>query len=370
MTLRGYWALTLSILCGLGSISFASKFLLLFAVFIFALLIVSFANMYFLKSRVRIDRKITPEKNYEDSEVLVTLEIKGAATDTVIKDYFDDGKRSAKFFFDKGSKEAISHAQYKFRVNNRGIYKIGPVLVEESDWLGFFSKNRIQENDENLFVYPKMELIASPKTPLQAIDQSSYFDSKSSSLSEDLFGLKEYSAGDDIRLIHWKTSSRAQKLFVRHHEPIATRSNAIVLDVDTFSYDEGEFEPAIRLAASLCQAALAANENTIFAINDRLDPIATHEDFFNEMCGQQLTSNVVPLSQLTASLKQNERDIFVITGSKAACNEYTNTFFKVTAHNRMEKNAKNIYVLNAQSMFKDYETQVGSWNAQEASASL
>lgn len=369
MTLRGYWALTFSILCGLASISFASKFLMLFSIFIFTLLFVSFTSMYFLKSRVRIERKITPEKNYEDSEVLVTLEIKGAATDTVIKDYFDNGKRSAKFFFDKNSAEAISHAQYKFRVENRGIYKIGPVLVEESDWLGFFSKNRIQENDENLFVYPKMELISSPKAPLQATEESSFFDPKSSSLSEDLFGLKEYSAGDDIRLIHWKTSSRAQKLFVRHHEPIATRSIGIVLDVDTFSYDDGEFEPAIRLAASLCQAALSSGENTVFAINDQIDAIATHDDFFNKLCGQSVTSSVVPIATLTAALKQSERDIFVITGSKATCSEFSNTFFKVTAHNRKEENSKNIYVLNAQSIFDDYRTQVETWNAQEASAS-
>lgn len=368
MTLRGYWALTLLILCGLGSISFASKFLLLFAFFIFGLFVISLANIYFVKSKIRINRKITPEKNYEDNEILVTLEIKGATTDTVIKDYFDDGRRSAKFFFNKSSKDAMSHAQYKFQVKQRGIYKMGPVFVEESDWLGFFSKSRIQENDENLFVYPKMKLIISPKAPLQAIDQSIYFDSKSSTPSEDLFGLKEYSPGDDIRLIHWKTSSRAQKLFVRHHEPIATRSNAIILDVDSFSYEDGEFEPAIRLAASLCQAALAAKENTIFAINDRLEPIRTHEDFFNEMCSQQLSNAIVPLSQLTASLKQNERDIFVITGSKASCSEHTNTFFKVTAHNRMETNSQNIYILNAQSIFEDYQAQVGSWNAQEASA--
>jgi hypothetical protein len=81
-------------------------------------------------------------------------------------------------------------------------------------------------------------------------------DRNASTLSDDLMGLKEYVMGDDVRLIHWKTSSRTQGLFVRHREHQATLPLVIILDCEERSFaDEDEFDGAARLIASMSYAS-------------------------------------------------------------------------------------------------------------------
>lgn len=369
MTLRGYWILTLAIFCELASITFSSKFLFLFAIFIIALLLVSITNIYFHKTKIHVSREIYPQKPDEDSEILVTLKTKGALSDIVIKDYFDNGKHNAKFFFNRSSKDAQSNAQYKFRAQSRGLYNIGPILVGESDWLGFFSRNNLVNNEENLLVYPKVENIPLPNLPLQASNESSYFDANASSLSEDLFGLKEYTPGDDIRLIHWKTTSRTGKLFVRHHEPISTKSIAIVLDINIDSYDDEEFEQAIRLCASLCHSARSSNKKTEFLVNNEQDMIYNEEIFLDKLCSIQLCDKTIRINELYNLLNNSQSDIFVITGSKSNIDNPKYSTFKICATPTYQAENNHVFYLSSNNIFSDYRQWVEQWNVREVSAS-
>lgn len=110
MTFRGYWALTIGILAGLGSISFASKFLLVMFIFMFTLIILSIINIYIIKSTIHTTRIVLPEKPDEETEILTTLRIKGATADTILKDYFDNGK--------KMQNSLIKHLKMPFRKHN------------------------------------------------------------------------------------------------------------------------------------------------------------------------------------------------------------------------------------------------------------
>ena len=370
MTFRGYWALTIGILAGLGSISFASKFLLVMFIFMFTLIILSIINIYIIKSTIHTTRIVLPEKPDEETEILTTLRIKGATADTILKDYFDNGKKNAKFFFNKTSKDAISEAQYKFCAKQRGNFTVGPILISESDWLGFFLKDQTIDNEDILLIYPKTETIPLPSLPLRASDESSYFDSNSSSLSEDLFGLKEYEPGDDIRLIHWKTSSRTRKIFVRQHEPISTRSIAIILDLNENSYDENEFESAIRLCASICQAGLSSSKKTIFIGNDQQEVIYDADIFLDKLCSQQLVKHTVPFNILNSQIKSNQCDSFIITGSRFDTTNIKETIFKVTSKKINEIDGNNVFCLNVKTIFEDYKQWVAKWNVRERSASL
>ena len=140
MTLRGYGVLLLSILCGLGSAFFAPRFLLTLCAFFFATIGFSLLWMAFHKSKVTIERSLTPEFIYEDTEVLASLSIHNATTECSIRDFFDNGKKTTRFYLTRVGKDIITIAQYKFHVERRGVYSIGKIIVSATDALGLVAK--------------------------------------------------------------------------------------------------------------------------------------------------------------------------------------------------------------------------------------
>ena len=183
-----------------------------------------------------------------------------------------------------------------------------------------------------------------------------------------MFGLKESTPGDDTRLIHWTTSSRTRKLFVRHHEPISTKSIAIVIDLDTNSYeDEEEFENAIRFCASLCHSAESSNRKTIFLSNDEQDMIYDPIIFLDKLCSQTLCEKTVPINELYGFFDSNQSDVFAITGSKGSVRDTNFITFRIFSNTRYMANSKHIVNLYVENMFMDYRQWVEKWNALEAS---
>ena len=66
----------------------------------------------------------------------------------------------------------------------------------------------------------------------------------------DLYNLRGYRAGDDPRLIHWRSSAKTQTLMVRELEAETTEDTRLVL-VGTGARDVGALEAALSEAASL-----------------------------------------------------------------------------------------------------------------------
>jgi transglutaminase-like putative cysteine protease len=68
--------------------------------------------------------------------------------------------------------------------------------------------------------------------------------------------LRGYVVGDDLRLIHWRTTARAGELMVRRHVDVERLPVLVLLDDRLDSYRNAEtFEEAIEVAASLFKAA-------------------------------------------------------------------------------------------------------------------
>src|SRR5664279_1224992 len=105
MTLRGYGVLIIGIAAGLGSVLFASRFLLTMASFFFATLALSAIWLVTHRSKISIERAMSPEYVYENSDVLVTLLIDGATSNCSIRDYFDNGKRTSRFWLARVGKD-------------------------------------------------------------------------------------------------------------------------------------------------------------------------------------------------------------------------------------------------------------------------
>src|SRR5690606_16926720 len=73
----------------------------------------------------------------------------------------------------------------------------------------------------------------------------------------DLYGLREYVAGEPARHVHWRTSARAQKLMIAEYTREERRQITLVLDNSTpnpvDAAQANAFENAITLTASLAR---------------------------------------------------------------------------------------------------------------------
>src|SRR5262249_19678765 len=76
-----------------------------------------------------------------------------------------------------------------------------------------------------------------------------------SSLGSDLFGLREYEIGDDLRRVHWPASARSQTLILREDEVSwEAETTTVGLDTRRSRYSEESFETAVDAGASVVAA--------------------------------------------------------------------------------------------------------------------
>ena len=103
---------------------------------------------------------------------------------------------------------------------------IGPVVrgsilakgwvLESSDPLGFFRFRRKGVDGEIGLVLPRfMSMTARP----QARELEASVSAPRAGSGMELFGVREYRAGDPLRRIHWRSSARLGELVVREYEP-------------------------------------------------------------------------------------------------------------------------------------------------------
>lgn len=139
---------------------------------------------------------------------------------------------------------------YRLPTRQRGIFDVGPVQVVRRDPLGLFRVARRHGHGERIWVYPRVL----PLRPLPA-GRRQHLEGPSSDSSPHgtitFHRLREYVVGDDLRLVHWRSSARAGRLVVRHNVDTSLPFTVVVLDLRADSYTGDAFEQAVDVAASV-----------------------------------------------------------------------------------------------------------------------
>jgi uncharacterized protein (DUF58 family) len=114
----------------------------------------------------------------------------------------------------------------------RGAFTLGPVTIAGGDPLGMFRREVHLPQTAGFVVYPLT-------VPLEGLDLPSGFVSggpvvrrRAEYSTVNVRGLRQYAPGDGFNRIHWPTTARRQKLFVKEFELDPMADIWVVLDLD------------------------------------------------------------------------------------------------------------------------------------------
>ena len=136
-----------------------------------------------------------------------------------------------------------------------GIYEPGLKAVSVSDIFGLFRFRIPVEGSSSLIVLPRPFDIEKPRMVLGEEGNTALARSQEDYNAPD--DVRAYRAGDAMKRIHWKLSSRKQELLVRRFETPAPPDTLILLDCDTPRGGENVNEGKACLRDAMCETAVA-----------------------------------------------------------------------------------------------------------------
>jgi len=209
-------------------------------------------------SRLVIEREIQPPRVPKHSTAIAFLRFRNTGRRPVgptvaLQPY---GSRPVRTVIPRLGGREQGVRTYRLPTGDRGIFEIGPVEVARADPLDLFRTARQHGRTEQLWVYPRLlDFRQLPTGQTRTLEGPSSDTAPAGNIT--FHRLREYVVGDDLRLVHWKSTARTGRLVVRHNVDTSQPYTVVVLDLRRRSYSEESFEQAVDVAASVLVSAAA-----------------------------------------------------------------------------------------------------------------
>lgn len=146
----------------------------------------------------------------------------------------------------------------------RGVFRLGPWDLEMSDPLGFFRVTQHYSDVTTIMVYPRASYLPNLELPRGRAPGRSISPERSVEETIQVGGVRQYTAGDPLRRVHWPATAHHGDIMVREFDREPSGDLWLVVDLDAAVQAGAEAEAtqeyAVILAASLAAQYLRQGE--------------------------------------------------------------------------------------------------------------
>jgi uncharacterized protein (DUF58 family) len=174
--------------------------------------------------------------------------------------------------------ETTGKAQVLFE--RRGLYMLDDFRLESGFPFIFVSKVKKVRSSGEILVYP--EIIDIESIFPAVIQRGREIHIMRPGRGEELLGIREMRPGDDMRMVSWRTSAKAEKIMVKEFAEEAPRTVTVVLD-DHGPFNEDLFERAVSVAASVISTLIEEEYYVKLVTCDKVLPLGTGTGHLHRM---------------------------------------------------------------------------------------
>lgn len=260
LTTRGRALLGAGVVLFAAGVAFGFRDLTRFGVLGIALPLVSAAVVRTRRTRMRIERRIAPERVSVDQTASVVVTLTNVATTTSplmlaeerLAYLLGDRPRFVVGRIAPGRTRSVS---YTVRSALRGRHQLGPLGVRVQDPFGLARRDAVLEGTADHVVLPQVTALTANRKPSSGVGSEGEQAHLIALHGEDDVTIREYRDGDDLRRIHWPATARTGELMVRQEDRPAQRRAVVLLDPRPEAHagngPASSFEWAVRATASV-----------------------------------------------------------------------------------------------------------------------
>jgi uncharacterized protein (DUF58 family) len=214
------------------------------------------ASFIIRRPQVRLEREIQPDRvtKGDPAIVFLNLENRGLAPipPTEIAQPFGDQVVSALLPRLRGGQRGVQ--TMRLPTSRRGIFEVGPLELSRSDPFGMARVTERHGATTQIWVQPKvLSFVPIGSGITRNLEGPTSDSSPEGSIT--FHRLREYVTGDDLRMIHWRSTAKTGRLMVRHNVDTSQPFTAVLLDLQPLRYSAESFELAVDAAASAVTAS-------------------------------------------------------------------------------------------------------------------
>lgn len=255
-TRDGWWTLFAAVGLGVAAVNTGNNLLYLLSSMLLALVVVSGILSEAVIRRLRV-AAVLPEEIQAGRPALL------GATVTSLKRWVPsysitvevlEGGRAVRFIYIPRIPASDARlVTWETTLPRRGRYRLDGLRVTTRFPFGIFLKAGQPTLREEVLVFPALAPV--PTHLLRQLSAGGAVAARRRGRGSDLHNLRDYRAGDDPRLVHWKSSAKTGILTVRETEAETTLDTRIVVAAGG---DSPRLEAAVSEAASLAVHLLSA----------------------------------------------------------------------------------------------------------------
>jgi len=207
-------------------------------------------------SRLVIDREIQPPRVPKGSPAIafLTFANRGRRTVPVVVATQPFGNQRVRTVIPRLRGGERGTRAYRLPTRQRGIFDVAPVEVTLRDSFELFRISRKHGHTERIWVYPRvLSFRTLPAGQTRHLEGPSSDTAPQGNIT--FHRLREYVAGDDLRLVHWRSSARVGRLMVKHNVDTSQPYTVVIFDQRPGLYTEESFEQAVDVVASALVAS-------------------------------------------------------------------------------------------------------------------